>query len=156
MRLLRQDCWELSEHALLYEAPPELDEVDLHIGTLFQQDSDELAAKGHQLEPTSRGNLSGHTCVRCKKINKTATFNDWFSGSPCSVKPTGRERKASVEADFTRCVKAQRLAKAQAKPCVYLIMGRLATLCYFVYFFVILRSLSRYEPRQLLPTSLDL
>ena len=39
---------------------------------------------------------------------------------------------------------------------VYLIMGRLATLYYFVHFLVILPLLSRYEPRQLLPTSLDL
>ena len=39
-------CWELAADTLLYEAPPELEEVEIDVGPNFQKAADELSTKG--------------------------------------------------------------------------------------------------------------
>jgi len=99
--------WEVTADSLLYEAPPEPEEVDLDLLSNFQNAADELAAKGHWLEAATRGETAGHTCTRCTKFKKKTKFNDWLTGPPCLVQATGKQRKEIIEIEFNTKAKAQ-------------------------------------------------
>ena len=64
--------WELFNDAPIYEASPDIVEVDSTIGTTFQKAADELSATLHQLEAATKGKDSGQRCTRCRKFKNKA------------------------------------------------------------------------------------
>jgi len=103
--------WELTADALMYEAPPELEEVDLDPSSVFQRTADDFASTGHDLEPATQGKQSGHRCTRCPAFHAKHNFNKWLTGKPCRPKATGLERKAAFEQEFNQKAKEARVAR---------------------------------------------
>ena len=58
--------WHLTNDSRRFEAPLEIEEADLSIGSVFQMTADEFAGKGHELIEATQGKHSGHWCQNCK------------------------------------------------------------------------------------------
>ena len=89
--------WTLTNDTRLYEAPPDLEEVDLEAGSVFQKNADEFAAQGHDLIEATQGKQSGHKCLICKAFHAKKNFNKWLTGRGSVSTATGLERKAAFE-----------------------------------------------------------
>ena len=94
--------WHLTADTLIYEAPPELEAVDLDIGFNFQRAADELTKSGHRLDPAYRAKTAGHQCQRCQEFHKKEKFNQWLIGGACLKQTTGIQRKKANQNDFVQ------------------------------------------------------
>ena len=103
--------WHLTNDSRRFEAPPEIEEADLSIGSVFQMTADEFAAKGHELIEATQGKLSGHWCQNCNTFHARKKINRWLTGNPCKRTASGIERKAAFEARHTTQVKVARRAQ---------------------------------------------
>ena len=111
MAFTQARVWQLTNGTRLYGAPPEFEEADLDVGSVFQKAADEVAARGHDLVEAALGKQTGHLCLGCKAFHAKKNFNKWPTGDVCLKQASGRERKAAFELRHNVQAKAARLAK---------------------------------------------
>ena len=95
----------------MYESPPDLDDLEVSVGSVVQQTADEFTDRRHDLLEATQGKQTGYTCKGCKAFHSKKNINKWLTGKPCMVTATGKQRKAAFDEAFSNRAKAAREAR---------------------------------------------